>query len=53
MVVFIGLVFAAYLYVWKKGGLEWEQPARRLPSAAADTKVMAEVSLRREVTRAG
>src|SRR6266536_2155127 len=24
MVVFIGLVFVAYLYVWLKGGLEWE-----------------------------
>jgi NADH-quinone oxidoreductase subunit A len=33
MVVFIGLVFAAYLYVWQKGGLEWEGPARPvLPS---------------------
>ena len=24
MIVFIGLVFVAYLYVWQKGGLEWE-----------------------------
>jgi NADH-quinone oxidoreductase subunit A len=24
MVVFIGLVFVAYVYVWQKGGLEWE-----------------------------
>jgi NADH-quinone oxidoreductase subunit A len=23
MVVFIGLVFVAYVYVWQKGGLEW------------------------------
>ena len=23
MTVFIGLVFAAYVYVWKKGGLDW------------------------------
>jgi NADH-quinone oxidoreductase subunit A len=53
MAVFIGLVFVAYVYVWKKGGLDWEQPVRRGPNAAADTKVMAEVSLRREVTRAG
>jgi NADH-quinone oxidoreductase subunit A len=29
MVVFIGLVFVAYLYVWQKGGLEWEGPQRR------------------------
>jgi NADH-quinone oxidoreductase subunit A len=35
MVVFIGLVFVAYLYVWQKGGLEWEGPEqRRLPSVA-------------------
>jgi NADH-quinone oxidoreductase subunit A len=24
MVVFIGLVFVAYVYVWQKGGLEWQ-----------------------------
>jgi NADH-quinone oxidoreductase subunit A len=28
MMVFIGLVFVAYLYVWQKGGLEWEGPRR-------------------------
>ena len=28
MVVFIGLVFVAYLYVWQKGGLEWERTQR-------------------------
>jgi NADH-quinone oxidoreductase subunit A len=27
MMVFIGLVFVAYLYVWQKGGLEWEGTA--------------------------
>ena len=26
MIVFIGLVFVAYLYVWQRGGLEWEGP---------------------------
>ena len=31
MAVFIGLVFVAYLYVWQKGGLEWEAPERRIP----------------------
>jgi NADH-quinone oxidoreductase subunit A len=36
MMVFIGLVFVAYLYVWQKGGLEWEGPARRrLPGPVA------------------
>jgi len=24
MVVFIGILFIAYLYIWKKGALEWE-----------------------------
>jgi NADH-quinone oxidoreductase subunit A len=28
MLVFIGLVFIAYLYVWQRGGLEWEGPIR-------------------------
>ena len=28
MVVFIGLVFVAYVYVWQKGGLDWEGPSR-------------------------
>src|ERR671930_1751889 len=34
MVVFIGLVFVAYLYIWQKGGLEWEGPQERRPSVA-------------------
>jgi NADH-quinone oxidoreductase subunit A len=33
MTVFIGLVFVAYLYIWHKGGLEWEGP--ELPAQAA------------------
>ena len=36
MTVFIGLVFAAYVYVWKKGGLEWERPGERLAETAAE-----------------
>jgi NADH-quinone oxidoreductase subunit A len=37
MVVFIGLVFAAYVYVWKKGGLDWgvEPHPRVVPATAA------------------
>jgi len=31
MLVFIGMVFVAYLYVWQKGGLEWEGPTRPPP----------------------
>ncbi len=29
MAIFIGLVFVAYLYVWRRGGLEWERPPVR------------------------
>ena len=25
MAVFIGLVFVAYVYVWRRGGLEWDR----------------------------
>ena len=25
MVIFIGLVFVAYVYVWQRGGLEWNE----------------------------
>jgi NADH-quinone oxidoreductase subunit A len=24
MVLFVGTVFVAYVYVWKRGGLEWD-----------------------------
>ncbi|MGZ8585773.1 MAG: NADH-quinone oxidoreductase subunit A, partial [Actinomycetota bacterium] len=29
MVVFIALVFVAYVYIWRKGGLDWERAERR------------------------
>ena len=28
MAVFIGLVFVAYIYIWRKGGLDWERDER-------------------------
>jgi NADH-quinone oxidoreductase subunit A len=28
MAVFIALVFVAYVYVWKSGGLDWDRPGR-------------------------
>jgi NADH-quinone oxidoreductase subunit A len=28
MAIFIALVFVAYVYVWKKGGLDWSDPPR-------------------------
>jgi NADH-quinone oxidoreductase subunit A len=38
MAVFIALVFVAYAYVWKKGGLEWSSPG-------SDTDVFDEETL--------
>ena len=35
MVVFIALVFVAYVYVWKKGGFDWEARAERTLSRAS------------------
>ena len=26
MGLFIGLVFVAYIYIWKKGGFDWDEP---------------------------
>ena len=37
MAVFIGLVFVAYIYIWKKGGFEWDLPPARV--SAADDRV--------------
>ena len=30
MAIFIGLVFVAYVYVWSRGGLDWERAEDRL-----------------------
>jgi NADH-quinone oxidoreductase subunit A len=35
MVFFIGLVFVAYVYVWRSGGLDWERPQPRPLARAA------------------
>jgi len=52
MAVFIALVFVAYVYVWKKGGLDWEPVSR--PRVHDRGRVEAEATTRREVTaRAG
>src|SRR5687767_4683300 len=48
MAVFIALVFVAYVYVWRKGGLDWQRDERRRAGAAVDT-VRADA---REMTRA-
>jgi NADH-quinone oxidoreductase subunit A len=44
MAVFIGLVFVAYLYIWQRGGLDWERDERR--------RDVAEVVEERELARA-
>jgi NADH-quinone oxidoreductase subunit A len=31
MVVFLGILFVGYAYVWRKGDLEWDKPAPRIP----------------------
>ena len=51
MVVFVALVFVAYVYVWKKGGLDWSAPGRhvRPPAAEPDAAAAADA---REVARA-
>ena len=51
MVVFIGLVFVAYVYVWKRGGLDWREPAPRGVAAAAPSPAPDPEA--REVVRAG
>ena len=33
MAVFIALVFVAYVYIWKKGGLDWGEPVGPSPRA--------------------
>jgi NADH-quinone oxidoreductase subunit A len=50
MALFIGLVFIAYAYIWRKGGLEWEeQRPERPPGELQATDVPGPV---REVARA-
>jgi hypothetical protein len=51
MAVFIGLVFVAYVYVWKRGGLDWREPAPRAAAAAAPPPAPDPEA--REVVRAG
>jgi NADH-quinone oxidoreductase subunit A len=29
MAIFIGLVFVAYVYIWRSGGLDWDRPQPR------------------------
>ena len=34
MAIFIGLVFVAYVYVWRKGGLDWSEAVTPVESVA-------------------
>ena len=43
MGVFIALVFVAYIYVWRKGGLDWsEEPAGAAPIPLATVRAESE-----------
>jgi NADH-quinone oxidoreductase subunit A len=41
MAIFIALVFVAYLYVWKKGGLEWSSAGPDADALDEDVRVVA------------
>jgi NADH-quinone oxidoreductase subunit A len=47
MIVFIGLVFVAYLFVWQKGGLEWAPTEE--PYVPSDDEVLREAETPRPV----
>ena len=49
MAVFIALVFVAYVYVWRKGGLDWSSAS----VTAIDTPAEIEVEATKEVVVAG
>jgi len=49
MAVFIGLVFVAYVYVWRKGGLDWSSE----PVTPIEEPAEIEVDVPREVVGAG
>jgi NADH-quinone oxidoreductase subunit A len=51
MAIFIALVFVAYLYVWKKGGLEWSS-AQPDADALDEEMLVGPVPVEREVVRA-
>ena len=44
MLVFVGLLFVAYVYIWKRGGLDWEEDSRLL-SRMIRARVMREALL--------
>ena len=53
MAVFIGLVFVAYVYVWKKGGLDWAASTGPEPDALDDQDETGPEPVEAEVVGAG
>ena len=51
MAVFIGLVFVAYVYIWRKGGFDWAHE-EVTPNEAEDIAIR-ERSLVEDVAHAG
>jgi NADH-quinone oxidoreductase subunit A len=49
MAVFIALVFVAYVYVWRSGGLDWDREER----GDGDDAALERSSQERELARAG
>ena len=50
MLIFIAMVLVAYVYLWRKGGLDWEEVS--LAARERTNRVRDEARSRREVTRA-
>jgi NADH-quinone oxidoreductase subunit A len=55
MAIFIALVFVAYLYVWKKGGLDWSASSAPHPEAMDEEELLGPtpVEAGEDVVRAG
>lgn len=50
MLVFLAILFVGYAYVWRKGDLEWDKPAPKIPRYEKGFGVRENVVLEDEVT---
>jgi len=50
MLVFLGILFIGYAYVWRKGDLDWDKPAPRIPRYERGTGVQENQLAEEEVT---
>ena len=50
MLVFLAILFVGYAYVWRKGDLEWDKPAPRIPRYEKGIGVRENLVLEDEVT---